>query len=228
MIILIHGDAFEEIKKIKKESINCIVTDIPYLISKESNFDSMKDRTGRIGLSFGDWDKEFNLNELKNFPELLEKNGSIVLFHSFEQFSEIKGILEENGMIFKDKIIWKKTNPMPRNRDRRYISNCEIASWYVKKGSKWTFNRQNEKYQQMIFEFPAESGGGFKRYHPTQKNLKLIEEIIKIHTNTGDIVLDCFMGSGTTGIACKRLNRKFIGIELKSEYYEIAKNRLGW
>ncbi len=115
---------------------------------------------------------------------------------------------------------------MPRNRDRRYISNCEMLSWYVKKDSKWIFNRQNDKYETMVLRFPSESGGGFKRFHTTQKSVKLIEYLLKIHTNENQVVLDCFMGSGTTGIACKNLNRKFIGIELDEKYFDIAVERI--
>lgn len=62
--------------------------------------------------------------------------------------------------------------------------------------------------------------------HPTQKSVKLMEEIIKVHTNKNDIVIDPFMGSGTTGVACLTLDRKFIGIEIEKKYYDIAKNRL--
>ena len=128
--------------------------------------------------------------------------------------------------MLKDKLIWEKTNTMPRNRDRRYISNIEILSWYVKPKNKWTFNRQNGKYESSVLKYPSESGGGFRRYHPTQKNLKMIEYLIKIHTNENDVVLDPFMGSGTTGVACMNLNRRFMGIELDESYFNIAKNRI--
>jgi DNA modification methylase len=92
--------------------------------------------------------------------------------------------------------------------------------------NKWTFNRQNGKYESSVLKYPSESGGGFRRYHPTQKNLKMIEYLIKIHTNENDVVLDPFMGSGTTGVACMNLNRRFMGIELDESYFNIAKNRI--
>ena len=92
--------------------------------------------------------------------------------------------------------------------------------------SKWIFNRQDEKYQKMIFRYPTESVGGFVRYHPTQKNLKLMEELVKIHTDENDTILDCFMGSGTTGVACVNTNRNFIGIELDDNYFKIAEERI--
>ena len=114
---------------------------------------------------------------------------------------------------------------MPRNRERRFISDIEMASWFVK-GKGWTFNRQHEKYESSILRYPSESGGGFKRYHPTQKNLKMIEYLIKILTNEGDWVLDPFMGSGTVGVACRNTNRNFIGIELDEKYFKTAIERI--
>ena len=124
-------------------------------------------------------------------------------------------------MLLKDKLIWEKSNPMPRNRDRRYVTDYECAIWFTKKGAKWTFNRQDEKYQRPKFVASIESG-----LHPTQKNLKLMEELVKIHSNQGDTVIDPFMGSGTTGVACKNLGRKFIGIEKDPVYFEVANKRI--
>ena len=78
----------------------------------------------------------------------------------------------------------------------------------------------------MIFNYPSESGGGFKRYHTTQKNLEMVKELVKIHTNEGDIVFDPFVGSGTTGVACRLLGRNFIGCEIEEKYANIAKQRI--
>ncbi len=223
---LLHGDCFELMKKIPDNSIDLCLTDPPYNISVDNNFKTMKDREGRKGINFGDWDKSFNYENLKMITKTLKKNGSVLIFHSFEQYSEIKKIMEASGLICKDKILWDKSNPMPRNRERRYISHVEMGTWFVKKNAKWVFNRQDAKYQKMVFKFPSESGGGFKRFHPTQKNLKLLEELIKIHTNENDVVFDPFMGSGSTGVAAKNLNRKFIGIEKDETYFNIAKKRI--
>lgn len=221
---LYQGDCLDIINN--TEVVDCIITDIPYNISKKNNFKTMKDRTGRNGIDFGEWDKGFEEENLIQFIPLIKSGGSFILFHSFEQFGKLKEIFENNGLMLKDKLIWEKTNPMPRNRDRRYISNIEILSWYVKPKNKWTFNRQNGKYESSVLKYPSESGGGFRRYHPTQKNLKMIEYLIKIHTNENDVVLDPFMGSGTTGVACMNLNRRFMGIELDESYFNIAKNRI--
>lgn len=201
---LINGDCFEVSKKFCDKQFDLILTDIPYCISKENNFKTMKDRQGRNGIDFGTWDKEFDCGRMCEFNRLLKSNGSLFLFHAFEQHCCLRSSLE-GELEFKDQIIWQKTNPIPRNRDRRYIRDIEISSWYVVKGGKWVFNRQSEKY---------ESGGGFKRYHPTQKNLQMIKEFLLRHSNEGDMIFDLFMGSGTTALACKETGRNFVGIEL--------------
>ena len=220
------GDSYSLIKSLSDASVDLILTDVPYNVSKENNIKTMPDRNGRNGIDFGEWDDGFDLNTLKEFVPLLKQDGSFITFCAFEQYVEIRRILESAGLICKDKFIWKKTNPMPRNRNRSYISNCEMGVWFVRKGGKWTFNRQNEKYQQMVFEYPSESGGGMKRYHPTQKNVKLLEELIKIHSNENDVIFDPFMGSGSTCIAAFNTGRHFIGFEKERKYYDIACNRL--
>ena len=209
---------------IEDESVDLILTDIPFNISQDNNFKTMRDREGRNGIDFGEWDKGFDESHLKALVPKLKRGGSIFLFHAFEQFSIVKDVLSELNL--KDRIIWEKSNPMPRNRDRRWISNIELASWYVKSGDKWTFNRQSDKYEGSVLKYPSESGGGFKRYHPTQKNLKMIEYILKIHSNQGDLVLDPFVGGGTTAVACLNNNRNFIGFEIDSNYYKVANDRV--
>ena len=103
--------------------------------------------------------------------------------------------------------------------------DAEYAVWAVKKKSRWAFNRLNESYDRPEIKYPIVAGKE-KTIHPTQKPIKLMEELIKRHSNVGDTVLDNFMGSGTTGVACKNLNRKFIGIELDETYFNLAKERI--
>lgn len=211
--------------KIPDGSVDLILTDIPYNISQDNNFKTMKDRTGRNGIDFGEWDKNFNELDLKYLIPKLSSDGSLVSFMAFEQYSIVKKVLEED-MVVKDRIIYEKTNPMPRNRDRRYVNNIELGVWFVRKKAKWTFNRQSEKYDSCVMKYPSESGGGFKRYHPCQKNEKMIEELVLRHSNKGDTVWDPYMGAGTTGIACKNLDRNFIGTEIDKKYFEAALSRM--
>ena len=112
---------------------------------------------------------------------------------------------------------------MPRNRDRLYVTTCEFALWAVK-GKGWTFNRQRDTYENTIFKYPIVSLK--ERIHPTQKSVGLMKDLIAIHSNEGDTVLDPFMGSGSTAIAAIEMNRNFIGFELNKEYCDGANDRI--
>ncbi|GAA7231816.1 site-specific DNA-methyltransferase [Helicobacter pylori] len=229
MIQIYHANAFEIIKDFYQQNlkVDAIITDPPYNISVKNNFSTLKSAT-RQGIDFGEWDKNFKLLEwIKRYAPLVNPNGCMVIFCSYRFISYIADFLEENGFVVKDFIQWVKNNPMPRNINRRYVQDTEFALWAVKKKAKWVFNKpENEKYlRPLILKSPVVSG--LERVkHPTQKSLALMEKIISIHTNPNDIVLDPFMGSGTTGLACKRLKRNFIGIESEKEYFQIAKKRL--
>ena len=212
------GDCLEVMRSIPDKSIELCLTDPPYNIAKNNNFSTM----GRAGIDFGEWDKGFDLfSYIDQVIRILKKDGSFVVFNAWRNLGAIADYAETQGFETKDMIRLEKSNPMPRNRDRRYITDYECAIWFVKKGAKWTFNRQDSKYQRPKFLFGIESG-----LHPTQKNLGLMQELIKIHSNQGDTIIDPFMGSGTTGAACKNLGRKFIGIEQDANYFEIASKRI--
>ena len=181
---------------------------------------------GRKGIDFGEWDKEVDLfSWLERIPRLLDRNGSVIIFNDWKNVGNIARHCELLGLEIKDFLRWEKTNPMPRNRDRRYITDYECAIWLVKKGAKWTFNRLDEKYQRPKFVHSIVLGKE-KTGHTTQKPVSLMTEIIKIHTNENELVLDCFSGSCSTGVACINTNRRFIGIELDKNYFNIAKERM--
>ncbi len=218
MLNLIKGDCLEKMQDIESGSIDAIITDPPYNIARENNFSTM----GRAGIDFGEWDKGADLfTYINECYRLLNKNGSFIVFNDWKNLGDIASYAESVGFMTKDMIRLEKTNPMPRNRDRRYITDYECAVWFTMPKAKWVFNRQDEKYQRPKFVKSIEKG-----FHPTQKNLSLMEDLLRIHSNEGDTVLDCFMGSGTTGVACKNLNRSFIGIEQDHKYFEIAKERI--
>ena len=210
-------------------SVDLVVADPPYVISRKSNFHTMKDRkNARTGTSFGSWDEEFdNTAWIGKCFDVLRDGGSLIVFNDFKKVSDIIAIASREGFEFKDVIVWQKTNPMPRNRDRRYVPSLELMIWFVKtKKSKWVFNRQDSSYQSPVMRYPSESGGAFKRYHPTQKPVKLIGEIIQIHSHAGDLILDPFMGSGTTAIASLNTGRRYVGFELDKKYFDVANERI--
>ena len=222
MMDLRKGDCLEIMKGIPDGSIDAIITDPPYNIARKNNFKTM----GRAGIDFGEWDKGFDLfSYIDQIPRILSKNGSVVIFNDWKNIGNIARYCESKGLIIKDMLRWEKANPMPRNRDRRYITDYECAIWCTNKNAKWTFNRIDEKYQRPLFK-GALTKKSEKTSHPTQKPLWLMEDIIKIHTNQNDVVLDMFMGSGTTGVAAKNTNRKFIGIEQDEKYFDIAAERI--
>jgi DNA modification methylase len=224
MMDLRKGDCLEIMKGIPDRSIDAIITDPPYNIARKNNFKTM----GRAGIDFGEWDKGFDLfSYIDQIPRILSKNGSVVIFNDWKNVGDIARYCESKGLVIKDMLRWEKANPMPRNRDRRYITDYECAIWCTNKKAKWTFNRQDENYQRPLFK-GALTKKSEKTYgnHTTQKPLWLMEEILNIHTNENDNVLDMFMGSGTTGVACVNTNRNFIGIEMDDKYFDIASERI--
>ena len=223
---LYQGDCLEVMDELISLGIkfDAIITDPPYNISRDNNFHTM----GRAGIDFGEWDKNFDLTSwIKSCEPLLKKGGNIVIFNDWKNMSHIVDALEKNGFEIKDLIRWKKTNPMPRNRDRRFITDYEVAVWAVKRGAKWTFNRLSDTYERPeiicgITSKGEKSNGG----HPTQKPIEVMEWLVDRLTNEGDLVLDPFMGSGTTGVACMNANRSCVGIEIDENYFNIAKTRI--
>lgn len=208
LLQVLHGDSF----------VDAVICDPPYNIAKDNNFTTM----GRAGIDFGEWDKGFDLfSYIDKVFKLTEKDGSFVVFNDWKNLGDISKYAEKLGFMTKDMIRLEKSNPMPRNRDRRYITDFECAIWFTMPKAKWVFNRQNEKYERPRFVGSIEKG-----MHPTQKNLGLMEWLIKIHTNEQQTILDPFAGSGTTLVACQNTGRKFIGIEREEKYCEIAKQRL--
>lgn len=229
-ILLYNDDAYKKVEDLVSNGIriNHIITDPPYNISKNNNFSTMKHP--RTGVDFGKWDRGmFDLfSWIPLYTKLVDDNGSVIIFCSYRFMSYIGDVLEsdEVGFVVKDILVWQKTNPMPRNITRRYVQDMEFAVWAVRKKAKWVFNKPNNKpYLRSLFTAPVVSGTE-RIGHPTQKSLSIMKEIISIHTNENDLILDPFMGSGTTGVACKTLKRNFIGIEKEKKYFEMAERRI--
>ena len=193
MIELKNGDCLEKMKEIPANSVDLVLTDPPYNISRESNFHTM----GQSGIDFGEWDWNFDVTGwIKELPRIMKKNGSVVIFNSWENMGDIAKALRTNGFSVKDLIRWEKSNPIPRNRDRRYVTDCEFAIWATNEKAKWIFNRQDSNFQRPKYIHALVSKD---RVHPTQKPIKLMEELLKIHSVENQVILDPFMGGGVYG-----------------------------
>ena len=218
---LMFGNNQQLFKNIPDNSVDLVLTDPPYNISTKNNFSSMN----RSGIEFGEWDHNADLfSYIYELPRITKQNATVIVFNDWKNLGDIGTCLEKNGFIVKDLFRWIKSNPMPRNRDRRYITDYEMAIIAVNKNAKWTFNRFNDKYERAEFICPIVSRK--QKFHPTQKPVALMEHLIKIHSNENDVVLDPFMGSGSTGVACLNTNREFIGMELDEKYFNIAEQRM--
>ena len=143
--------------------------------------------------------------------------------HPPQQLKTLNPTYDTNDMSYLQNVAsldsggWNKTNidGQPLNSNTNYLTNCREMALLGVKGSKPTFN---SKYDNAIYHFPIQNGKD--RFHKTQKSIPLFEELIKKHSNEGDIVLDTFLGGGTTAIACKNTNRNFKGCEISKEYYD--------
>ncbi|MEX6701979.1 site-specific DNA-methyltransferase [Peribacillus frigoritolerans] len=225
---LINGDVFNEIKKIDSNSVHLICTDPPYFISRKTNFKSGggdQKKYGSISMEFGKWDLEENslnwFSLLQEFKRVLVPGGTMVIFYDIFKMSDISIVAEKLKLKQKRIGFWEKTNPVPINAKVNYLSNSRECFISYTKGTKRTFNSY---YDRAYYEAPIVSGK--VRFQPCQKPVPVLEKIIATHTNKGETVLDCFMGSGSTGQAAINLNRNFIGFELDNTYFTKASSAL--
>ena len=257
-------DGLEYLNTIDKNSIDLILTDPPYIISRDSGMnshynavkqnevdnvkfvktdkewevyktlhklddDKKRDLYMKYGTiygkkycvktDYGEWDSEFTMDVLEMFIaeyyNKLKTGGTLIVFFDIWKITPLKEMLEKYKFKQIRFIEWIKTNPQPLNSKTNYLTNSREIALIAVKGGKPTFN---SKYDNGIYMYPIQ--GGKNRFHPTQKSLVLFEDLIKKHSNKDDIVLDTFLGAGTTAIACKNTNRKFKGCELSTEYYD--------
>ena len=227
-ISLRNENCFDYLKGIKSESVALVLTDPPYEVSRDTNFAS-GEPTGkntdrfRVSMDFGEWDTGFiGLGSvIKELYRVLQKGGSLVCFYDLWKITILKDYFEAAKFKQIRFIEWIKTNPVPLNSKNYYLTNArEIGVVGVKSG-KPVFHSE---YDNGVYSYPICHDKG--RFHPTQKPVALLEEIIEKHSNEGDLVLDCFAGSASTAVAAYNLNRDFIGCEISKEYYDKAVARL--
>ena len=232
---IINADCIKALKKINNKSVHLVLTDPPYNLGqfmrkRNTNLKKMRENqfayAGWDDLPYDEW-----LNEMDSFLSesyrILVNGGTLLVFMSIIKVESIITLAEKNGFYYKTTGIWHKTNPMPRNMNLHFVNSTEAWIYFTKGTNTGTFNNKG-KLVHDFFETSLTTKSE-KKYgkHPTQKPIKLIDNLISLLSNEGDIVVDPFIGSGTTGVSCKKLNRNFIGIEADKEYVDIANKRLG-
>ena len=212
-IKLINGDCFHEMKNISDNSIDLVLTDIPY---NEVN----RKTTGLRNLDKGIADSPFvDINDLtKHLIRIC--SGSIYIFCGIGQISQIYNNFIKNDLSVR-LCVWEKTNPSPMNGEHIWLSGIECCVFGKKQGAVF-----NEFCKNTVWKFQTTNTGLIRKIHPTIKPLKLMNYIVSVSSNKEDVIFDPFMGSGTVGLVCKNLNRKFIGIEKDEKYFQVAKNRI--
>lgn len=239
-VMLYQADSLELLKKGKKESVDMIFADPPYFLSNGG----VTCKGGKmVSVNKGKWDTCDSVMEKHNFnrkwirycKKMLKPDGSIWISGTLHNIYSIGMALEQEGFKIINNITWQKTNPPPNLACRCFTHSTETILWAQK----------NEKKARHLFHYEEmkEINGGKQMKdvwtgsltkpsektfgkHPTQKPEYLLERIILASTNPGDMVMDPFCGSGTTGVAARRLDREFVGLEQEEDYLDISRKRL--
>jgi site-specific DNA-methyltransferase (adenine-specific) len=221
---------------ITNNSVDCIIADLPYFGVVENSWDNQ----WKSFFEYQDWLTDIITGSFR----CLKENSNIILFTGRSQNRMVCEILDDVGFEEKRIIIWARKRAFNNTRGKALASGYEPICYYSR-GENTTFNSikipsnsRRKEYTEGVLkdgvtlsdvwtDIPALPHNSKEKVdHPTQKPLKLMERIVTLFTNEGDTVLDFCMGSGTTGVACKNLNRNFIGIEKELTYFDIAQNRL--
>ena len=226
-----QGDCIEELKKFPDESVDLIIADFPYNISNYGN------SITKVGskfkkADFGEWDK-FDLEEyclwvvkvMKEFERVLKpKHQAYCWFDNHFTGHYTYLIEKETGLTQKCPIVCYKRNPIPQMRKKNFRSSFDMCVLFTKDKDKKCepFNFLQQSEMKNVQEYNLKK----LTEHPTEKNLELVKRFIKISSNKGDLVVDCFAGSGTTAVACLVLERKFILIEKDDKYFKMCEDRI--
>lgn len=230
-IEIINGDCVEVLKKFEKETFDLIFADPPYNLSGEN---SLTVKSGRpVKCDKGEWDKienfhKFNLSWLKECERVLKPHGTIWISGTLHNHPSIGTALKKLGFWIINDIIWFKPNATPLLVKNRLVPSVELI-WLASKTKKYFFNYEKAKeinHGKQMRNLWEISANRHVTNHPTEKPERLLERIILLGSRENNLVLDPFMGSGTTGVVCKQYNRNFIGIEIDRNYCELAKKRI--
>ncbi|ARE83385.1 Modification methylase CcrMI [Roseovarius sp. EC-HK134] len=242
---IIAGDCIEVMNSLPEASVDLIFADPPYNLQLKgdlhrpdnSQVDAVDDAWDQFA-SFAAYDK-FTQDWLKAARRLLKPHGAIWVIGSYHNIFRVGAALQDAGYWILNDVIWRKSNPMPNFRGKRLTNAHETMIWASKsEGAKYTFNYEALKSLndgvQMRSDWVLPLCTGHERLkddngdkaHPTQKPESLLHRVLVGSTNPGDVVLDPFFGTGTTGAVAKMLGRDYIGIEREAAYRGVAEKRL--
>jgi len=239
------GNCLIELQKIPSGSIDLVFADPPYNLQlagdlhrpDQSKVDAVDDHWDKFG-SFAEYDA-FTREWLTQCRRILKPDGALWVIGSYHNIFRVGTILQDLGYWILNDVVWRKTNPMPNFRGRRFTNAHETLIWASRSAdSKYTFNYEamkalNEDLQMRSDWTLALCTGGERlkdddgvKLHPTQKPEALLHRVLLSSSHPGDVVLDPFFGTGTTGAAARQLGRHFIGIERENQYARAAEERI--
>lgn len=240
------GDCIDNLAKLPAESVDLVFADPPYNLQLEgalsrpdqSLVDAVDDDWDKFS-SFAEYDR-FTKNWLAGVRRVMKRNATLFVIGSYHNIFRVGTALQDEGFWLLNDIVWRKANPMPNFRGRRFTNAHETLIWASKsaEAKAYTFNYEalkagNDDCQvRSDWFFPICTGGerlkdsDGRKTHPTQKPEALIARILLAASRPGDVVLDPFFGSGTTGAVAKRLRRQFVGLERERAYAEAARTRI--
>src|SRR4051812_32012754 len=241
---IIEEDCVAAMARLPAGSVDMIFADPPY--NRQLGGDLFRPEGGRVDAVNDDWDKfetfaaydEFTRAWLKEARRILKPNGTLWVIGSYHNIYRVGAALQDEGFWILNDIIWRKSNPMPNFRGTRFTNAHETLIWASHgEDSRYTFNYRamkalnDELQMRSDWLLPICSGGervkeGGAKAHPTQKPEALLYRVLLACTNVGDVVLDPFFGTGTTGAVARRLGRHWIGIEREKRYVRVARERI--
>ena len=232
--ILYNDDCIRTMKHLENSSIDLILTDPPYNLGnfmkgRDTNLKKMRENffgaAGWDDLTFEEWEESME-EFFEESARVLKKGGAMVVFMAIIKVETLIRIAEHHKLYYKTTGIWHKSNPMPRNMNLHFVNSTEAWVYFTYGKRTGTFNNEGKLIHDFFETGVAANGERKFGKHPTQKPVALMEHFIKILSNEGDLILDPFMGSGSTGVAAIRNKRNFIGVELNEGYLQIATKRI--
>ncbi len=241
---IIQRDCIEAMAALPDSSIDMVFADPPYNL--QLGGDLFRPEGGRVDAVDDDWDKfdtfasydKFTRAWLAEARRILKPDGTLWVIGSYHNIFRVGAAVQDAGYWILNDIVWRKSNPMPNFRGTRFTNAHETLIWASKsEDSRYTFNYRTMKalnddlQMRSDWVLPICSGGermktGGVKSHPTQKPEALLYRILLACTNKGDVVLDPFFGTGTTGAVARRLGRRWIGIEREEKYVKVARERI--